>query len=833
MEKHLLNKDCAKTCLNTVLIIAIIGLIGISLNADGQNRPNYRAPQDTVKLRRAPDAALTVYKRYQQPYQADSRMVGAAVKAAELLSDTTKYNAQQGILLENLFSEEDLAYFAKQKVNGVVALFELVNSYLPHGKIIIFHTDKESNVFSAQNPLVLKNLRAIIGSKPATLANDLPQWKENVYQAYMARDYGTKLNNTITITSATREMRETPDLQITDFDGSTLKIGKLLSRAQGTSNDKAKAEKLAVEEFRARTYPSDQISKETANTNYRQALFELMRLQEEDIKNHPQSIKLIADLTNDLSKGQESLVIKGLKNSLFFDTNVPGNLGPVLLTENQVINPDQLKQNAADKAMELMMLTALHYGERDAIKLFRYLLQGKGQVVAADTKGFTPKRLNELTDHGTEKLKSLGYGKNKTVSMTFADLVLVAVSAPEAPVIITPKVYLTLNQLSNRQVGENIVNYYNTVNVQQSTNVLLFNPRISVGSRHTEYRASFDAVDFVPEILNGLAIDQKGSRVAENGVEIRLASDIYFSNTAKMLKRGLKPFFFPQFGVILGLGNRSVGYDNSTTPGPLGAVPQFKNTYITWGGHAGLNVSAFLLSVDATYITTPKNNEEPNIRFFDLSQGMTYYRYSLLIHLIDFGLGKTEQGKGSHFILDAEYAGETNNTGIGNRTITKNGSGQIGNSQWSRDYMRAHPNGVYSLQEATQMLINGDVKANYASSSYGALHIGLRKSDFLLKATGGLYNLYTVTGKNLINGQLFKNTINGNFFGGISLTYNLGSSILTATHKKTESYQIKNNVESPHKVDESSSEEKSGVSVRDRAIFTNKKSRAKMSTNLN
>jgi hypothetical protein len=419
---------------------------------------------------------------------------------------------------------------------------------------------------------------------------------------------------------------------------------------------------------------------------------------------------------------------------VLFDANVPGNLGPVLLLEDKVVDAERLKTNARDKALELIMLTALHYGERDAVKLYRKLLAGKGPEVAAGTNEFTAKRLNELTYHGTEKFKSLGYGKDKTASMTFSDLVLVAVAAPETPVIVTPKAFLSLSKFSNQQVGQSIVNYYNTVNEQRVNNVILFSPQISIGTRHTEYRASFDAVDYVPEIVNGSPISQKGSRVTQNGVEVRFGSDIYFANPAKLFKSGLKPFFYPEFGVLLGAGSRRVGFDNSTTVGPLGAVPQFKNTYFTWGGHAGMNVSAFSLGVDATFMTTPRDNQDPYVRFFDLSQGMTYYRYSLLTHIADFGVGKKVQQDLAHIIIDLEFTGETNNTGLGNKTITESGSGQIGNGEWSRDYARAHPNGTYDVNVARQMIIDGDVKANYAASNYGAIHVGFRKSGFLVKA---------------------------------------------------------------------------------------------------
>ena len=166
--------------------------------------------------------------------------------------------------------------------------------------------------------------------------------------------------------------------------------------------------------------------------------------------------------------------------------------------------------------------------------------------------------------------------------------------------------------------------------------MVLFDPRISLGSRHTDYRAAFDPVDFVPEFLNGTYLNQKGSRVTQNGLELRLESDIYFSNPLKIVEKGVKPVIFPEFGVIAGAGPRNVGYDNSSTLGPLGAVPQFQDTYFNLGGHLGLNVGPFLLETEATYLSTG-TRDIPTERFFDLSQGMTYYRYTGLAHVMNLG----------------------------------------------------------------------------------------------------------------------------------------------------------------------------------------------------
>lgn len=819
------NFNLAKHYFNRKLLLCVAvscGYIALSAPVDAQTSPRYKAPQDTVKTKRNPNDPLTTYEKVTQAYKPDSRFVGAAVKAAEILSDTTKYDTKKGISVSQLFSDDDLQYVAKQGTNGVVVLFELVNQHLPKGKSITFTTDGQAEVTTGSNPLVLKNLRAMIAANPALILNNHPQWKENVYQAYMARDYGTKLSNTITITSATREIRETPGLEIIDFDGKAVTIGKILAKNQAKTANKYQAEKAAVAEFREHTFPGNKVSKETANENYKRALFQLIDLQEGDLNRHPETKKFIDnDLTNDLKKGKASNVVNALKTNRFFDANVPGNMGPVLLTEDSVIDADKVQGNARDKALELTMLTALHYGERDAVKLLKSLVDGKGIVPAKQTDTFTPKRLGQLTNHGTEKLKSLGFGTNKVDNMTTSDLVLLAVAAPAAPMIVKPGASITL-----QQVGFAISNYYSTVETKETKNFVMFNPRIIFGSRHIEYRAAFDAVDFVPEFLSGNNVNQKGSRVVQNGLELRLESDLYFSNPIKIIEKGVKPVIFPEFGVLAGAGTRKVGDDNSTTPGPLGAVPQFKNTYFNWGGHFGLNVGPFLLATDATYLSTG-TRANANERFFDLSQGMTYYRYTGLAHVMNLGLGKIAEGKGTHLTLDLEYTGETNNTGIKNRTVS-NGSGvQTGNDEWNRDYNRAHPNGVFNSQIATAMIINGDVKATYAASSFGAVHLGLQKSNIEFKGTAGLYNIYTVPidGTHLISGETFKNTINGNLFGALSLTYHFGSNSFSSKYKKSESYQSTANGESPHKVDESSSEQKSGFGPRNHAIFTNKKSR--------
>ncbi|MFA6082884.1 hypothetical protein [Mucilaginibacter sp.] len=799
------------------IVVTIIGCI-LTKVGNAQTPLNYKAPQDTAIKKRAQNESLTTYQKSTQILNVDSRLKGAAVKAAEILKDTSKYNTKTGIALDQLFEKSDLEYVADKGINDVIVLFGLINESLPKGQYIGFKTEPQQNSTIGENPLVLKNLRAIIAAKPATITGDKQQWKENVYQAYRARDYGTKLENTITITSATREVRESPKLTFIDFNGKPITLEAILRMETAKINNQRLAEKAAVAGFRNRTFPNDKISMENANENYKRALYELMRLQEGDINRHPQSQKLIYDLTADLKKGDQSLFMNALKNSTFFDANVPGNLGPVLVTESNIISPDQVMNNAGTKAMELFMLAALHYGERDAIKLIRRVLSGNGSVPARQQNDFTPKRLNELTYHGAEKFKSLGFGEDKTRNMTSADLLLVAVASPVAPVQDNTLAFVTL-----QQVGSSIINKYETLDIQETKNTLLFNPRIKLSSRHTEYRAANDALDYVPDFVGGKPIGQKGSRVTQNGVELRLESDLYFSNLKKIVEKGVKPTIFPEFGIIAGTGTRSVGYDNSTTPGKFGAVPQFRNNFITWGAHIGLNVGPILLSQDATIIST-RSNDDPYTRFFDLSEAMTYYRYSLLAHVINFGFGNFDQGKGVNVTLDAEFAGETNNEWYHDITHTQNTAMQIGSKEWDRDHARSHPNGVFNQQIATEMIVNGDAKASYASSNFAALHFGAQRSGFQIRASLGLYNLYSIPHDNSI-GKIISNTAKGNLFAAVGLTYNFGSTGSYERKRKKESYQSINGIESPHKIEESSSATKSQFGPRDHAIFTNKKSR--------
>lgn len=788
-----------------------------------QGVKGYIAPQDSTLKKRKAYESLNSYHSSQGTSPVDSRLLGAAVKAADILKDTAVYDRKKGVPITALFNGADLAYFANSGINTVVSLFEQINKYLPAQERIDFIADSTQTTSSVDNPLVLKNLRMKISTKPGSLNGNPAQWQENVYLAYMARDYGTKLNNTITITSATREMRESPELELIDFDGKPITLAGILKVELEKTSSKVKAEKLAVTAFRMRTFPGAQMNKENANENYRRALLNLIDLQEGDFNRHPETRDFIVRLRTDLAKGKNSLVINALKKSSFFDANVPGNVGPVLLTDDQLLDPGLVSEQANERAMELITLTALHYGERDAVKLLGRLIGGEGSLPADQTRDFTPKRLAELKFHGVEKFKSLGFGSDKTMGMTMSDLVLVAVASPEVPVAADRNAALTLIN-----VGKSVVNQYSTIRIEENKHTFQLNPRILLGTRHIEYRSSFDAVEYVPELLNGSGIDQRGSKVTQNGLELRLESDIYFSNLKKMYERGLKPVIYPEFGVLLGAGRRKVGYDDSTTPGQHGDVPRFKQRYLNWGSHAGLNLGPVMVGLDATILST-SSEDDPYKRFFDLSQGMTYFRYTMLVHVFNFGLKQRDPMRPVHLTFDLEVSGETNNEGTLDRTTTQNGSSQTGSREWQLDYERAHPNGQYDHAVATQMILNGDVKAAYAASNFGAIHAGLERSGFRLRLTAGLYNLRAIKGHDESRGewigQLFKNTIRGNFFGAVGLSYSFGSGSTKEKYTRSEKQQSgADGRMSDPQVEESTIKEKSSSStLQHRAVFSNRK----------
>lgn len=796
------------TILTTALCCVSSLIIAEKLQA--QSKLVYIAPQDTVSKRLQPASSLNRYSNTKVQMNTDTRLLGAAVNAARILKDTMNYNAAKGVLITNLFSEADLQYVAGRGMPSVVALFEQVNKQLPQNRKIAFVTDSSAQVTNAANPLVLDSLRMKISAQPAQIDVNRQQWKENVYLAYMARDYGTKLENTITITSATREMRERPDLEVLLADGSVTNLGKLLQQQKAKGLNGAKAEQAAVQAFRMLTYPNSRISRGVANENYRRALLALIDLQESDFQQHIATQQLIARMKRDLSLGENSAILNAIKNSSFFDANVPGNLGPVLLTEDRLADPIAIAKGAEAKAMELLSLTALHYGERDALKLYNRILDGQAALPAAETGDFSPKRLAELRYHGVEKIKSLGFGPDKTSGMRIADLVLVAVAAPELPQTSSPAASITL-----MKVGQTILASYNKTETTETKNVFLFGPRLSLGSRHTEYVAAYDPVRFAND-----------SPVSQDGFEFRLESDLYFSNPAKLLDKGVKPFIYPEFGIIFGSGKRRVGYEEQPYKGPHGTVPRFKQNYLNWGGHAGLNVGPVLVSIDATILSTP-NAGDPYQRFFDLSQSMTYYRYSFLARVLNLGIGKPSAPRPWFLSLDVEMAGETNNEGTLARTHTQDGGTQIEGKEWQRAYDRARPNGVYNQAIATQMILNGDVKAAYPSANYAAAHIGIQREAFQLKLTAGLYNHHAIEAYGESKAEwirhLMKNTFAGSGFAAASLTYNIGWKGRKEKYRTRTESSTYNGLSSDPKSETSSSSEKISGSLRNRALIMNRR----------
>jgi hypothetical protein len=754
-----------------------------------------------------PNKNLTTYSTKPSIRQVDTRMIGAATYAASKLSDTLSYNQQKGILLTELFKAEDLTYLSSGGMQNIVALFEEVNKRLPQGRKLQFMTDSTQLTTSASNPLVLDSLRAIISSNPATVSSNRPQWQENIYQAYIARDYGTRLENTITITSATREMREVPQLSLQIDGGTTVTLAQLLSREKAKSP--ANAEARAVAAFRAMTFPNGTVSQRTANANYRTALLALIELQQGDFNRHPETSALINSVSNDLQLGANSKVLSALKKSTFFNSNVPGNLGPVLVTESDVVSPELIAGKARDKSLELITLTALHYGERDAVKLYRRLLAGQGSAAAASTNDFTAKRLGQLKYHGTEKIKSVGFGPDKTANMSMADLVLVAVAAPAIPTSATPIASLSLSE-----VGKTIIANYNTVVTESTSSMFQLNPRASIGSRYTTYQAKYDPIDYAD-----------GAIISQTGVEFRLESDLYLGKLDKMLSTGLKPFIYPEFGVILGSGQRKVGYDGELSTN-FGNIPRFKQNVLTWGGHLGLNVGPVLVGVDATLMST-ESADDAYKRFFDISQSMTYYRYSFLARVMNLSISKREVLNPTYFTFDFEIAGETNNEGTLNRTRSQDRESQVQSKEWIRSYERARPGGVYDPEIANELLLEGDVKASYIAANYAAVHLGLVKSGIQFKVTAGLYNREAMfkyeEGKGEWLRNVAKNTFRGSGFAAATLTYNFGSGSSATKTRRTERSSLINGVSSSSPVEETTSKERARTGIRSRAIFMNRK----------
>lgn len=776
-----------------------------------QVKQGYIAPQDTSKRRTAAGVSLNQKGSSQViAAQADPRLSAAAAYVARILRDSTQYDPSKGILITELFRPADLQYLSSQGLPQVVAFFEALNRQLPEGRKVDFVTGATVQVGRSSNPLVLDDLRMKIAAAPAGIDANRMQWQEHVYLAYMARDYGTKLENTITITSATRELRELPELQILNGQGQQVTLAELLRKQAGKGLSPAAAEQKAVLEFRMLTFPNAQLSESLANANYRTALLALIDLQEADFRRHEPTQALLGQLRADLQLGAESKVWKALKNSTFFDLNVPGHLGPVLLTEGQQADPEAMAKLAESKALELLSLTALHYGERDAVKLFNRILVGGANADAAATGDFSTKRLAQLKYHGVEKIKSLGFGPERTAGMQIADLVLVAVASPDLPPSIQPEAYLKL-----LKVGRSIIASYHNEEVTESRNIVVLEPHISLGSRHYEYVADFDPVDFARQSL-----------VSHNGVELRLESDVYFSHPNKLYEKGLKPFFYPEFGVLFGIGKRKVGYEASVETGPHGAVPKFKQNYENWGGHIGMNVGPVLVAIDAMALSTP-GAAGPREQFFDLSESMIYYRYSFQARLLNLGISSAETRKPLYLSLDLEVAGETNNEGTLNRTRTQDGGAQIDGKKWQRAYERARPGGVYNQAIAEEMIQNGDVKASYAAASYTMLHAGIQREALQFKLSAGLYNTSGIDGYAENKGEwmrrLFKNTFQGNAFAAASLTYHFGWRGREQKHRKTSSYSISDGVQSTPKVEESSSSETISGGLRSRAIFMNRR----------
>ncbi|HKG05831.1 MAG TPA: hypothetical protein VKB19_05200 [Pedobacter sp.] len=783
----------------------------------GQNNQSYKVLQDTVLKKRQPAESLNIYHEETSPLLDDSRLLGAAVKAARMLADTSNYDPVKGIGISTLFSKSDLSYFASRGIANIISLFVVINKYLPPGQKLDFLTDSVQTGIVIENPLILRSLKMRISATFASTTPDSLQWKENVYHAYLARDYGTSLNNTITVMAATTEMRERSDLELIDYDGSPITLGQILNEKIGKGKKATILESAAILAFRLRTFPSSRMKKEYANENYKRALLTLISLHERDFRTHTETSSLLAALKMDLTRGDASAVIAGLKASNFFDANVPGNIGPVLLTQSTLLNAVEVASHAETKALELVTLTTLHYGERDAVKLMTRLINGQGWMDAQESGDFSVKRLGQLRFHGVEKFKSLGFGSDKTAQMTIADLVLVAVAAPEVPAGFSPKTALTV-----LNIGRSIISNYSTILAQETSNTIQLNPRISLGTRHIEHRAAYDAVDYVPELLNGEDIGQRGSKINYSGLELRLESDIYFSNLKKMLDRALKPWFFPEFGVIIGTGTRKVGYDLTTIVGRHGAVPKFNQRYGNWGGHVGLNIGPVVLAADGTILSTA-DMASPNEKFFDLSQAMTYFRYSMLIHAVNYRL--TKSATPCNLIFDLEVAGETNNEGVFDRTRTQNTSFQTGSGEWQKDFDRAHPNGNYNDEIAKSMILNGDVKAAYAASNFAAAHIGFRRSGFQVKITGGLYNLTAIQGRGEGSGQwlnrLFINTSKGNFFSGLTLTYHFGSHKSTEKYHRSERFSKVDDKNSLPEIAESTESIHSILDLQNRSIFNN------------
>jgi len=88
-----------------------------------------------------------------------------------------------------------------------------------------------------------------------------------------------------------------------------------------------------------------------------------------------------------------------------------------------------------------------------------------------------------------------------------------------------------------------------------------------------------------------------------------------------------------------------------------------------------------------------------------------------------------------------------------------------------------------------------------------------------LVGTAGLYNIHTRTGEQVYD-NLVRNTLKGNLFGSIGLTYNFGSKSYTSKYIKKDNYS---SADPNHNIQESTSSEQSASSgPRDHYIIVSK-----------
>src|SRR5215217_388808 len=120
----------------------------------GQNNQSYKVLQDTVLKKRQPAESLNIYHEETSPLLDDSRLLGAAVKAARMLADTSNYDPVKGIGISTLFSKSDLSYFASRGIANIISLFVVINKYLPPGQKLDFLTDSVQTGIVIENPLI-------------------------------------------------------------------------------------------------------------------------------------------------------------------------------------------------------------------------------------------------------------------------------------------------------------------------------------------------------------------------------------------------------------------------------------------------------------------------------------------------------------------------------------------------------------------------------------------------------------------------------------------------------------------------------------------------------